>query len=139
MAKKTGTFLIGGSIPERGEHGKLYNTCLVFDRKGEQIAKFRKLHLFDIDIPGKVAYKESDTFGAGNKIVTFDTEYCRIGLGICYDIRFPELGALLAKQGAQVLVYPGNFTVHTGNLHWEYLLKARALDNQVTYRKSYKE
>ena len=98
------------------------------------IAKFRKLHLFDIDIPGKATYKESDTFGAGNKIVTFDTEYCKFGLGICYDVRFPELGILMAKQGAKVLVYPGNFTVHTGNIgHWDLLLKARALDNQVNF------
>jgi len=132
ISKKTGTYIVAGSIPEKGEDGKLFNTALAFDRKGAMIAKFRKLHLFDIDIPGKATYKESDTFGAGNKIVTFDTEYCKFGLGICYDVRFPELGILMAKQGAKVLVYPGNFTVHTGNIgHWDLLLKARALDNQA--------
>lgn len=141
ISKKIGTYLVAGSIPEKGEDGKLFNTSMVFDRKGEIIAKFRKLHLFDIDIPGKVTYKESDTFGAGNKIVTFDTEYCKFGLGICYDIRFPELGILMAKQGAKALIYPGNFTVHTGGMqHWDLLLKARALDNQVKSlaRKIYK-
>jgi len=131
ISKKTDTYIIGGTIPEKGEDGKLYNTSLAFNRKGEVIAKYRKMHLFDIDIPGKVTYKESDTFKAGNQIVVFDTEYCKFGLGICYDIRFPELGILLARNGAKVIVYPGNFSMHTGGLHWDLLLKARALDNQV--------
>jgi omega-amidase len=89
-----------------------------------------KIHLFDIDIPGKITYKESDTFTAGKKICVFDTEFCKIGLGICYDLRFAELGLLMSQQGARVLVYPGSFNQTTGPLHWELLLRGRALDTQ---------
>jgi len=116
ISKKTGTTLIAGSIPEKGENGKMYNTALAFNKKGDLIAKYRKTHLFDIDIPGKATYKESDIFGAGSEAVVFETEFCKIGWGICYDIRFPELSLLLTKLGAQMLIYPGNFSYHTGKL-----------------------
>ena len=89
-----------------------------------------KIHLFDIDIPGKITYKESDTFQPGKKICVFDTEYCTIGLGICYDLRFSELGLIMAQKGARMLVYPGSFNQTTGPLHWELLLRGRALDTQ---------
>jgi len=131
IAKELNIYLIAGSIPEIDENKKLYNTSLVFDKNGELIAKHRKVHLFDIDIPGKATYKESDIFCAGNDVTVFDTEYCKMGLAICYDIRFPELALLMAKKGAKVLFYPANFTMTTGPLHWETLLKARALDCQV--------
>ncbi len=81
-------------------------------------AQMDKIHLFDIDIPGKITYKESDTFEPGKKICVFDTEFCKIGLGICYDLRFAELGLLMAQQGARVLIYPGSFNQTTGPLHW---------------------
>ncbi len=80
-----------GSIPEKDDE-KFFNTAFCIDKKGEMIAKFRKLHLFDIDIKGKITYKESETFSSGNEICVFNTEYIKIGLGICYDLRFPELG-----------------------------------------------
>ncbi len=77
-----------------------------------------KIHLFDIDIPGKITYKESETFTAGKNVCVFDTEYCKFGLGICYDLRFAELGLIMAQKGARVLLYPGSFNQTTGPLHW---------------------
>ncbi|XP_006463431.1 hypothetical protein AGABI2DRAFT_194259 [Agaricus bisporus var. bisporus H97] len=131
-AKETSTWLIGGSIPERdGRDGKVYNTCTVYNPKGELVVTHRKVHLFDIDIPGKITFKESETLTGGTTTNYFDTEFARIGLGICYDIRFPELAMISARQGCHVLVYPGAFNLTTGPLHWEMLQRGRAVDNQV--------
>ncbi|KIK08122.1 hypothetical protein K443DRAFT_672602 [Laccaria amethystina LaAM-08-1] len=131
-AKETGTWLIGGSIPERDlTSNKVYNTCTVYNPKGDLVAIHRKIHLFDIDIPGKIKFKESETLTGGTKLSSFDTEFARIGLGICYDIRFPELAMIAARQGCQVLIYPGAFNLTTGPLHWELLQRSRAVDNQV--------
>lgn len=122
--------IIGGSIPERfGD--RLYNTCCVFDTEGKLIAKHRKIHLFDIDIPGKITFKESKTLTAGEAPTVVDTEVGRIGIGICYDIRFQELAMLYAARGAHLLCYPGAFNMTTGPLHWELLQRARAVDNQL--------
>lgn len=129
-AKENGVYLIGGSMSET-ENGKLYNTCLVYGPNGELLAKYRKLHLFDIDIPGKITFKESDCFTAGGNLSVFDTPYCKVGLGICYDLRFAPLAQLYAKQGCKLLFYPGAFNMTTGPLHWELLQRGRALDNQV--------
>lgn len=129
-AKENGVYLIGGSMSET-ENGKLYNTCLVYGPKGELLAKHRKLHLFDIDIPGKITFKESDCFTAGSNLTVFDTPYCKVGLGICYDLRFAQLAQLYAKQGCKLLFYPGAFNMTTGPLHWELLQRGRAVDNQV--------
>lgn len=122
--------IIGGSIPERFED-RLYNTCCVFDTEGRLIAKQRKIHLFDIDIPGKITFKESKTLTAGEAPTVVDTEVGRIGIGICYDIRFQELAMLYAARGAHLLCYPGAFNMTTGPLHWELLQRARAVDNQL--------
>jgi len=130
MAKSNGILLIGGSIPERDASGKLYNTCLVIDAAGNIIAKHRKIHLFDIDVPGKIKFKESDTLTAGSSVTVVDTAYGRIGIGICYDIRFVEYALTCAAQGAQLLVYPGAFNTITGPAHWELLIRARAVDTQ---------
>ncbi|KAF9451233.1 putative nitrilase [Macrolepiota fuliginosa MF-IS2] len=131
-AKESGTWLIGGSIPERDtDDGKIYNTCTVYNPNGELVATHRKVHLFDIDIPGKITFKESETLTGGNTTNFFDTEFARIGLGICYDVRFPELAMISARQGCQVLIYPGAFNLTTGPLHWELLQRSRAVDNQV--------
>ncbi|KAI0807029.1 carbon-nitrogen hydrolase [Fomes fomentarius] len=136
-AKEEGVWLIGGSIPEReAGTGKLFNTATVYSPKvtqGELVAVHRKVHLFDIDIPGKIKFKESETLSAGSTINKFDTEFARIGLGICYDVRFPELAMTSARQGCHVLIYPSAFNTTTGPLHWELLQRARAVDNQVYF------
>ncbi|GLC43809.1 Omega-amidase, chloroplastic [Pleodorina starrii] len=129
-AAAAGVTLVAGSIPERcGE--RLYNTCCVFNSRGELLAKHRKVHLFDIDIPGKITFKESLTLSPGPGPTVVDTEAGRLGIGICYDIRFPELAQLYAARGCQVLIYPGAFNMTTGPVHWELLAKARAVDNQI--------
>lgn len=107
-AKENKVFLIGGSIPER-DGDKLYNTCTVYNPEGTLIAKHRKMHLFDIDIPGKIRFQESETLTPGSGFTTFDTPYCRIGIGICYDIRFSEMAQIYSKRGCKLVVYPGNF------------------------------
>lgn len=128
-AKEHAVTLVGGSVPERS-NGKLYNTCCVYDPSGRLLAKHRKVHLFDIDIPGKMTFKESATLSPGEGGTVVDTPAGRLGIGICYDIRFPELAMLYAQQGAQALVYPGAFNMVTGPLHWELLARGRAVDNQ---------
>ncbi|GCB67240.1 hypothetical protein scyTo_0012118, partial [Scyliorhinus torazame] len=130
VAKEHGIHLIGGSIPEE-DGGKLYNACTVFAPNGSMLMKYRKIHLFDIDVPGKICFRESEAFSPGSTMCTFDTPYCKIGIGICYDIRFAELAHVYTKRGCQLLVYPGAFSMTTGPAHWELLQRARAVDNQV--------
>ncbi len=129
-AKKCGVYIVAATIPEL-EGDKIYNTAYVFDRKGKQIAKHRKMHLFDIDIEGGQYFKESDTFTPGNRVTVFDTEFGRMGVAVCYDIRFPELSRLMAEEGAQVIIAPGAFNMTTGPAHWELHFRGRAVDNQV--------
>jgi len=129
IAKKNKIFLVGGSIPEVDD-GKVYNTCLVIDPTGEIVAKHRKVHLFDIHVPGKITFRESETLSPGNSVTTFTTPHGIIGVAICYDIRFPELSMLMRRKGASFLVYPGAFNMTTGPAHWELLQRARAVDNQ---------
>lgn len=134
MAKTEGVWLLGGSIPEKDpSDGKVYNTSTVYSPQGELVAIHRKVHLFDIDIPGKITFKESETLTGGSTVNYFDTEFARVGLGICYDVRFPELAMISARQGCHVLIYPGAFNLTTGPLHWELLVRARAVDNQVYF------
>ncbi|KAF8321808.1 carbon-nitrogen hydrolase [Clavulina sp. PMI_390] len=131
-AKETGTWLIGGSIPEHEEPSdKLYNTSTVYNPQGDMIAIHRKLHLFDIDIPGKITFKESESLTGGSAVTQFATEFGNIGLGICYDVRFPEMAMIAARQGCVAMIYPGAFNLTTGPLHWELLARARANDNQI--------
>lgn len=110
--------------------GKVYNTCVAYGPDGSLLARHRKMHLFDIDIPGRITFKESDTLTGGSDLATFDTPYGRVGLGICYDVRFPLLAMLLRQAGCRFLFYPGAFNLTTGPAHWELLLKSRALDTQ---------
>jgi deaminated glutathione amidase len=132
LARQHGVYLHAGSMVERTETpGKYGNTTVVFDPAGEIIAKYRKIHLFDIEIPGKVSAKESDSVAPGDEIVTVAIEGITFGLAICYDLRFPELFRLLALQGAEVLCNPAAFTLYTGKDHWEVLLRARAIENQA--------
>lgn len=129
-AKENEIYLIGGSIPEK-DGDKLYNTCPIFDPKGNLIAKHRKVHLFDIDIPGKITFKESTNLTAGSDLTIIETIYGKIGIGICYDIRFAEMANLYQKNGCSLLFYPGAFNLTTGPAHWELLIRGRAVDNQV--------
>ncbi|KAJ5544550.1 Carbon-nitrogen hydrolase [Penicillium sp. DV-2018c] len=133
IAAEANAYLIGGSIPElEPTSKKYYNTSLVFSPTGALIGTHRKTHLFDIDIPGKIQFKESDVLSPGNQLTVVDLpEYGKIGLAICYDIRFPEAAMIAARQGAFLLVYPGAFNTTTGPLHWQLLGRARAVDNQA--------
>jgi predicted amidohydrolase len=124
-------WVLAGSFHETGpDAGRTYNTSLVFDRGGELAASYRKIHLYDVEIPGRVSYQESRTVAPGTETVVVDVEGVRVGLSICYDLRFPELYRRLAVAGAQVLVVPAAFMMHTGRDHWEVLLRARAIENQ---------
>lgn len=131
-ARELGIWVVVGSFHEQGpdpEH--TYNTCLVFDRQGELAASYRKIHLYDVEIPGRVSYRESSNVAPGTDLVVVDCEGVRVGLSICYDLRFPELYRGLAVDGgAQVLLVPAAFMLHTGRDHWEVLLRARAIENQ---------
>ena len=130
-ARKNRVYLIGGSIPECEERGRVYNTSFVFDRNGAQIAFHRKAHLFDIDVPGGQRFKESETLTAGEAVTTFETEFGTMGLLICYDFRFPEMSRIMANRGAKVIFVPAAFNMTTGPAHWELLFRSRAVDNQV--------
>ena len=118
IAKEENIHVLAGSIPE-----------LVKDEK--QLGKHRKMHLFDIDVKGKIYFKESDTLSAGNDFTIINTDLATIGIGICYDIRFVELSRIMALNGAEILIFPGAFNLTTGPAHWELLFRSRALDNQV--------
>lgn len=131
LAADHGIYLVSGSMPERDEEGRIYNTSYVFDRKGHQIGKHRKMHLFDIDVKGGQYFKESDTLTPGDQVTVFDTEFGKIGLCICYDFRFPELARLMVDEGARVIIVPAAFNMTTGPLHWELMFRQRAVDNQV--------
>jgi omega-amidase len=133
MAAEAKVYLIGGSIPElEPSSKKLYNTSLTFSPTGELLATHRKVHLFDIDIPGKISFHESEVLSPGNQITVIDLpEYGKIGVAICYDVRFPELATIAARRGAFLLLYPGAFNLTTGPAHWELLARGRAVDNQT--------
>jgi predicted amidohydrolase len=129
-ARRHGITLVGGSITERREgREKLSNTCVVFDAEGEIAAVYRKIHLFDVEVGGLV-YRESEAEEPGEEPVLAAGEW-PIGLTVCYDLRFPELYRILALQGALLVTVPAHFTLHTGKDHWEVLLRARAIENQV--------
>ena len=131
LARGLKIHLIAGSILEQGAGDKVFNTSLVFDARGELIARYRKLHLFDVDIPGQVSIRESDTRAPGDSVVTVPTVLGVLGLSVCYDLRFPELYRQLTRAGAEIITVPSAFTFPTGAAHWEVLLRARAIENQV--------
>ena len=129
MARKNGIMLVGGSMPEQdGE--KIYNTSFAFDKDGREIARHRKVHLFDIDIKGGQRFFESDTFSAGEGITTFSAGGHTFGLCICFDIRFPEIFRCMALRGAEAVIVPAAFNMTTGPMHWELTFRMRAVDNQ---------
>ncbi|GAB0137083.1 hypothetical protein EsDP_00005366 [Epichloe bromicola] len=137
MAADNKIHLVGGSVPERcatatATSQRYYNTSLTFGPDGGLLGTHRKLHLFDIDIPGKMTFRESDVLSPGDKVTLIELpEYGTIAVAICYDVRFPEMATIAARKGAFALVYPGAFNLTTGPLHWELLARARAVDNQV--------
>ncbi len=131
-ARDNGIILVGGSIPEK-DGDKLHNTCFVFDRSGNVIARHRKAHMFDVEFENGISFKESKHFSPGNEITVFDTEYGKMGVIVCFDIRFPELSRAMAKRGAQIIFCPAQFNMTTGPKHWELSLRARAMDNELFF------
>uniref|UniRef100_A0A023ENL8 omega-amidase n=1 Tax=Aedes albopictus TaxID=7160 RepID=A0A023ENL8_AEDAL len=131
IAKELGIYLIGGTIPERNPmENKIYNTCTVWSPEGDLMATYRKIHLFDINIPGGITFRESDVLTGGSDLAIIPMDWAKIGIGICYDIRFDELARLYRNKGCDMLIYPGAFNMKTGPLHWELLARARANDTQ---------
>lgn len=130
LAKELGIWIVGGSVPEL-EENRVYNTCFVFDETGREIAKHRKMHLFDVAVEGGQYFRESDTLSAGNAITVFDTPWGKVGLCICFDLRFEELARCMTLQGVRILIVPAAFNMTTGPAHWELLFRQRAVDNQL--------
>ncbi|MDP2805075.1 MAG: carbon-nitrogen hydrolase family protein, partial [Gallionellaceae bacterium] len=126
-ARKNKIWLVGGSMPMSGSvSSKVRNSCLVYNDAGEQVARYDKIHLFNLDLDTE-QYNEASTIEAGDKVVVIDSPFGRIGLAICYDLRFPEL--FRAMQGVDIIVLPSAFTATTGKVHWEPLIRARAIEN----------
>lgn len=128
-ARENGCWLIGGSICEEAE-GRYYNTSYVYDPAGTLVAKHRKMHLFDIDIKGGQYFKESDVLSPGGGLTLFETPWGKVGLAICFDIRFADMAMAMVDGGARMLIYPASFNMSTGPRHWELLFRARAMDGQ---------
>jgi nitrilase len=129
LARRHGITVHGGSIIEDGGE-KLFNTTLVFGPDGAEIARYRKIHLFDITAPDGTGYRESALYGGGDRLAFFEAGGIRFACTICYDIRFPELYLELRRRGAEAILVPSNFTLQTGKDHWETLMRARAIDTQ---------
>jgi nitrilase len=125
-------FIHGGSMGEL-DAGKLYNTTVVFGPDGTERGRYRKIHLFDIVTPDGAGYRESETYGSGDKVVTVDMNGFNVGLAICYDIRFPELFLALRRKHVDLIMLPAAFTLQTGKDHWEVLLRARAIETQCFF------
>ena len=131
QARRHKIVLVGGSICEAAGAGKAYNTSLLLGPDGTLLAAYRKLHLFDVDLPGQVTYCESAWLAAGDRTIVADTPCGRLGMAICYDLRFSRLFDALATAGADALVIPSAFTAATGRDHWEILIRARAIECQA--------
>jgi deaminated glutathione amidase len=131
-ASKHGVWVLGGGMPEvSSDPARPYNTSLLVDPRGDIAATYRKLHLFDVTLPDGTSYRESATTSAGADVVTAEILGTRLGMSICYDVRFPELFRRLANEGARVVAVPSSFTVPTGKDHWHPLMRARAIENQA--------
>lgn len=129
LARSLQIVLLAGSIPEK-ENNELFNTSFVFGPDGNLLSKYRKAHLFDVAIEGGINFKESNVLNAGNQITVTETPFGRIGVAICFDVRFPEWFRLMVDAGAQIILVPAAFNMTTGPLHWELSLRSRAVDNQ---------
>ncbi len=131
-ARRHGIYLVGGSFFSTIEGSeKVYNSSLVLGPDGEIIAHYRKIHLFEIDAPGEVVFNEADLVEFGEEVVSADTPFGVVGLTVCYDLRFPELYRALADRNASIIALPAAFALKTGKDHWEPLIRARAIENQV--------
>ena len=131
FASRNKVWIAGGTLPIMAGEGKVYNRSIVIDSDGSISAFYDKVHLFDVEIPGGERHKESDTVKGGDKAVTCETPFGVLGLTICYDLRFPELYRQLTAGGAKIIFVPAAFTKKTGEAHWEVLLRARAIENQI--------
>ena len=130
ISKKHGIWIVGGTIPIACQNpNKVRAASLVFDDKGKAVARYDKIHLFDVTLSNNEIYKESDTTEAGSELVVVQTPVGKLGLSVCYDIRFPEMFRCLANQGAEILAIPSAFTVKTGEAHWRLLSQSRAIEN----------
>ncbi len=134
LATQHGVWIVGGGTPERipDDPKRTFNTAVVVDPEGALAARYRKIHLFDVDIPGGATLRESDATAAGDELVVVPIDGANVGMSICYDVRFPELYRCLVKdRGAEILLVPAAFTAHTGAAHWHLLLRARAVEDQA--------
>ena len=131
MAQRFQVTILGGGYPVPVEHGKVYNTALLVAPNGQELARYEKVHLFDVNLPDGNTYRESETVVAGSRVPPIypSKELGHIGLSVCYDVRFPELYRQMTQLGAEVLFVPAAFTAHTGKDHWQVLLQARAIEN----------
>ena len=131
LARGTGAWLLLGGFPERAAGRLIRNTAILLDPTGMVAATYRKIHLFDVDVPGGRRFRESESIEAGGDVVVAETPWGGLGLSICYDLRFPELYRALTARGARLIAVPSAFTLQTGKDHWHTLLRARAIENQV--------
>ncbi len=132
LARHLRITLLAGSICERAEgRDRVFNTSLLFDDSGTLLARYCKIHLFDVNLPGRVCYQESSWIAPGREVVSADTDHGRLGLSICYDLRFPELYRQLVRQDCRIILVPSAFSLPTGRDHWEVLLRSRAIENQA--------
>jgi nitrilase len=130
LARRCGVWLVAGTIPLQAAAGRVRAACLVFDANGVQVARYDKVHLFDVDVPGGETHRESEATERGQDLSVVDTPVGRLGLSVCYDLRFPEQYRALVAQGATLFAVPAAFTATTGAAHWEVLLRARAIEDQ---------
>jgi deaminated glutathione amidase len=132
VARDHQIYVHGGSIGERAE-GKLFNTTVVFNPVGKEIARYRKVHLFDVVTPDGTGYRETLEYGTGSRLVTYEADGVKIGCAICYDLRFPEMFLALRRAGAELIFLPAAFTLQTGKDHWEVLIRTRAIETQCWF------
>ena len=130
-ARDLGLAVVGGSMAEKDEDGSFYNTATLWDPGGNLIARHRKVHLFDVDLPGGVSFKESDVLSPGHQVTVAEVLGLRLGLAVCYDVRFPEIFRLMALAGAEFVALPGAFNNVSGPAHWELHLRGRAVENTM--------
>ncbi len=131
VAKKYAVWVVGGTIPmATDDSNKVRAACLIYNDQGERVGRYDKVHLFDVNVPGtQEVYRESDSIEPGTEPLVFDTPFGRLGVAVCYDLRFPEFFRKMSVQGVDILVVPSAFTAETGAAHWEVLLRARAVEN----------